>query len=205
MSKTQMGAVMSMFMAASIFFAPFLGALSDKVGCRWIIGISGIVIAVAGGLRYFANSAQDLFVCMFFLGAGYAALMTLFPKVVGSWFPPRMLATVTGICFSAFVLGLAVAMGTSAGILSPAFNGWRGVTVALGVVCLVVGFLWMVIYRDRQGEAGDHSEREAMMAGFKKVFKIKDVWLLSLKLNGYDSFTIPLNPHFRFEIPQLAL
>ena len=189
MSKAQMGGVMSMFMVASIFFAPVLGALSDRIGCRWIFGIAGIVVAAAGGLRYFANSTQDLFVCMFFLGAGYAALMTLFPKVLGSWFPPKMLATVTGICFSSFVLGLAIAMSTSAGLLSPAFNGWRGVTVALGAVCMVTGILWMILYRDRQREAGDRGDREAMMAGFKNVFRITDVWLLAF-FNGLQTTAI---------------
>jgi len=180
MSKTQMGAVMSMFLVASVFCSPILGALSDKIGCRWIIGISGIIVATAGGLRYFAGSTTFLFVCMFFIGVGYANLITLFPKVLGAWFPPKILATVTGICFSSFILGLAVAMGTSASLLSPAFNGWRGVTVALGAICLVIGIIWMIIYRDRQGEPDDPDEGKIIVSNFKKVFKIRDIWLLSL-------------------------
>ncbi len=183
LTKAQMGAVMSMFVVAAIFCAPVLGALSDKVGCRWVIGISGIIVAAAGGLRYFADSAVAIFICMFFIGAGYAAFMTLMPKVLGTWFPPEKMATVTGICFTALTLGIAVALGTSASILSPAFDGWRGVTAALGGICLVMAILWMILYRDRQVEAGGHGDGESMIASFKRVFKIKDVWLLSL-FNG---------------------
>ena len=183
LSKTQMGIVMSMFVVASIFTAPILGALSDKVGCRWVIGISGIVVAAAGGMRYFADSAIAIFVCMFFIGAGYGAFMTLFPKVLGSWFPPEKMGTVNAICMTALGLGMAIAMGTSASILSPAFNGWRGAVAFLAVICFIMAVLWMIVYRDRQVEADGSGDGENMLTSFKKVFKVRDVWLLSL-FNG---------------------
>jgi MFS family permease len=192
MTKAQMGAVMSMYMIASVFCAPIVGVLSDKIGCRWIIGTAAIVVAVAGGLRYFAGSATALFVYMFFIGTGCATFMTLFPKILGSWFPPKILATVNGICYSSFVLGLAVSMGTSANLLSPAFNGWRGVTVAFGAICMVMGLLWMIIYRDRQADSGDHHEGENV-ASFKKVFKIRDVWLLAFFNALLTASTVSLN------------
>ena len=38
----------------------------------------------------------------------------------------------------------------------------------------------MIIYRDRQAEAGDRDEGKIIVSSFIKVFKIRDVWLLSL-------------------------
>lgn len=180
LNKAQMGMVMGFVTLASLIFAPLGGGLGDKIGSRWVVTGAAVIVTAAGALRYYANSAGVLMLCMFFLGAGFAMMLAVMPKSLSMWFPPQDLAKANGICFSALGLGSAVGMGITPGILVPAFNGWRGTTVALACVCLAVGILWSLIYRDRQvpGQQPDHDVD--ILNNFKRILKIKDIWLISL-------------------------
>ena len=180
MNKAQMGTIMGASTLASILISPLAGGLSDKIGCRWVLGGVAILSAVAGGLRSVAGSVTELTMCMFFVGAGVVACIVLMPKVLATVFPREKLATMNAICFSFLTIGLAVAMGTAAGIISPAFNGWRGTSVAFSVICVVLGILWLLFYRDRETRADAQSEGKSMSGNFKMVLKHKEVWRTAL-------------------------
>ena len=84
LTKVQMGTVMGVLTFASLFFAPIGGAVSDKIGSRWALGASVLIIAVAGALRAYVESANGLIVCMFFIGAGMAVIGPNMPKALYS-------------------------------------------------------------------------------------------------------------------------
>jgi cyanate permease len=180
LTKAQMGAVFGAVTLASLFFAPLGGGLSDKIGCRWVLGGGALMVAAGGGLRFFVGGAIELILCMFFIGAGFAVFLAIMPKALSTWFPPQELAKVNGICFSSIGFGGAIAMATAAGFLAPAFNGWRGTTVVLASISLAMGILWVLFYRDRQTVADDQSKKGNILANFKTVLRIKDIWLLAL-------------------------
>ena len=179
LSKAQMGTIMGVITLASLFFAPIGGALSDKLGARWGFGIAAIIVALAGGYRYFAGSVTDLIVCMFLLGAGMAMYAPNMPKALGTWFSRKDLAMANGISISGMGIGGAVAMVTARSVLSPTFGGWRGTMVFLGGLVLLVAILWMIIYRDRP--AGDTAARKKpnVFENFKDVLKVRDIWLVA--------------------------
>jgi cyanate permease len=180
LTKTQMGTVMGTFAVAALFFAPLGGGLSDKIGCRWVLGGAAIIMAAGGGIRYFAGSATAFIICMFFLGAGFAVFMALMPKVLSTWFLPKELATMNAICFASITFGAAIAQGTAVRFMSPAFNGWRGTTLVLAGICLVMALLWLFFYRDWQTVTDAQNKEENIASKFRKVLKIKDIRLIAL-------------------------
>jgi cyanate permease len=102
------------------------------------------------------------------------------PKILGTWFPPKRLATVNGLCFASLTLGSALAMGTSVRLLSPAFNGWRGTTVFVGVLGLIMGILWIIFYKDPKTETSNQIQKTSMGGNFKTVLKVRDVRLFAI-------------------------
>ncbi len=179
LTKVQMGTVMGVLTFASLFFAPIGGAVSDKIGSRWALGASVLIIAVAGALRAYVESANGLIVCMFFIGAGMAVIGPNMPKALGMWFPRKELALANGLCISGMGIGGAVAMATATSFMSPAFGGWRNTLLVIGIAVLGMGILWVFIYRDREKEGAAEVKKQNMKDNFKKVLKVKDLWLLS--------------------------
>jgi len=116
---------------------------------------------------------------MLFLGLGFATLGPIFPKALGMWFPQKELAMANGICMVSMPLALTVAMGTSAGILSPVFGGWRNVMVILGVANGVTAILWIVLFREGRLHEESREGKQSILENFKKVFRVKDIWWAS--------------------------
>ena len=179
MTKADMGVIMGVSILASLFLSLIGGGISDRVGSRWIIGASIIVVALSGALRSIVGSLWSLTACMFFIGSGLAILIPNVPKVLGMWFSPQELATANGTCMLGFGLAGVIGIGTAAGILSPAFGGWRNVMVALGVFTLVIGILWMVLFKDVEIDTSNDRKEQSILENFKKVFKVKDIWWAS--------------------------
>jgi len=189
LTAAQMGMVIGVIPLASLFFAPLGGGLSDKMGCRWVFASGAVLVAVAGGLRYFSQSVVGFTACMFFIGAGIAIFTTLIPKVASIWFPPQDLAKANGIGMSSMQLGGAIGMALAVRFLAPTFGGWRETTVAVAILAVVAGLLWVLFYRDRVVAGGPVEPQENMSQNFKKVMKVKEVWLLAVV---YGIFMIDL-------------
>ena len=139
-----------------------------------------MMVALAGALRAYVESANAFIVCMFFIGAGMAVVGPNMPKALGSWFSQKEIALANGLCISGMGIGGAVAMATSASVMSPALGCWRNTMLVLGIAVFVVGILWMLIYKDPKQEGKIEREKPNMMENFKKAFKVKDLWLLSV-------------------------
>ena len=180
LTMAQLGMIIGVVPLASIIFAPIGGGLSDKLGCRWVFGAGSVLVAVGGGLRYLVGNVTGLTLCMFFIGAGIAIFITLIPKVASTWFPPQELGKANGIGMSSMQLGGAIGMALAAGVLAPAFGGWRNTMVALALASLFAGLIWILFYRERDVSDGGEPPKENMSENFKKVMKVKEVWIIAL-------------------------
>ena len=189
LSAAQMGMVIGVIPLASLLFAPLGGGLSDKLGSRWVFAAGAVFVAVAGGLRYYSTSIFQFTACMFFIGAGIAIFTTLIPKVASTWFPPHQMAIANGIGMSSMQLGGAIGMALAVKVLAPTFGGWRGTTVAVAVASLAAGLIWAIFYRDRSVEGGGAPQEANMSENFKKVMKVREVWLIAIV---YGIFMIDL-------------
>jgi len=180
LTKAQMGTIMGVITLASLIFAPIGGALCDKLGSRWALGASAVIVAAAGMCRYFAGSATDLIICMLILGAGMAMYPPNLPKALGTWFPRQDLAMANGICISGMGIGGAIVMATAKSVLSPNLGGWRGTVVFLSAFVLAVAILWMLFYKDRSTGTAAEKKKQNVFENFKKVLKVRDIWLIAL-------------------------
>lgn len=180
LTKAEMGSIMGIIVLSSLFFAPLGGGISDRIGCRWAAGMGIIIAAIAGALRAYTESSIGLMTCMFFIGAGLSVFAPNMPKALGIWFPRSELAFVNGISTAGLGLGGAVGMATSASILSPAFGGWRETMLVIAGCLLSMGILWMLLYKDRKAEGSTEEKSQSVLKNFKKVFRVKDIWLLSI-------------------------
>jgi cyanate permease len=131
-------------------------------------------------MRTFSGSAFDLIALMFIFGIGAALFSPPVPKALGMWFPSSELAKANGIVFTSMGIGAAIAMATSASFMSPNFGGWRGTMVVLGGISLVMAILWIILYRDRPIGATTEKKKQNVLDNFKKVFKVKDIWLIAV-------------------------
>jgi len=180
LTKAQMGTVMGVITLASLFFAPIGGGLSDRFGCRWALGGSAVIVALAAAWRYFSGSPTHLIVCMFMLGAGMAMFGPNLPKALGMWFSRKDLAMANGISIAGMGIGGAVGMATAASVFSPSFGGWRGTMLVTGLLIIIVAVAWMIIYRDRTDGKHAEKKKQNMLENFKKVLKVRDIWLISI-------------------------
>lgn len=180
LTKAQMGTVMGVLTLASLFFAPIGGALCDKLGSRWALGLAALIVAAGSVFRSFAGSVTDLIFCMFIMGAGIAMYPANLPKALGNWFSRDDLAKVNGICIAGMGIGGAMVMATARSVLSPVCGGWRGMVAVLGGLVLAVALLWMIIYRDRETGGAVSRKKQNVFENFKKVLQVRDIWLIAL-------------------------
>lgn len=180
LTKAEMGSVMGVLTLASLVLAPLGGGFGDRFGPRWVLGASVLVVAVAGALRAYVGSASGLIVCMIFIGAGMAMVGPNLPKALGVWFSQKELAFANGLCISGMGTGGAIAMGTAASVMSPAFGGWRNTMLVIGAGVVIMGLLWIFLYKDPQEGGAAKKKEQNLVANFKKALKVRDLWLLSI-------------------------
>ena len=180
LTKVQIGLIMGILTLPSIIFSPVCGAITDRIGSRWTFGLAIIITALAGVLRGFADSPNELVACMFVIGIGTTAIPPNISKSLSMWFPKNEFAMASGIALLAMTLAAALAMALAAGILSPFLGGWRNVMIVSGILTAITGLIWMVLFRDRKVQDAPKAKKAGFKEIFKKVFKIKAIWLTSL-------------------------
>ena len=179
LSMAQMGTAIGVFNLASPIFTPIGGAIADRFGCRWTLGVTTMILGVGACMRFFADTPGELIAYMFLLGVGFAPYGPLVPKALSGYFPPEELGKANGVVFSSFGLGGALALGTAASFMSPAFGGWRQTMMVLGLLSLAGGIAWMVLYRDPPKQAAAEATG-SVLDNFKLILSLRDIWLLSV-------------------------
>ncbi|MBW2369160.1 MAG: MFS transporter [Deltaproteobacteria bacterium] len=180
LTSTQMGTIMGVAMLTAIF-SPIGGILSDWIGCRWVVGISILIAATAGGLRSVADTHFELVACYLGIGLGFNFMFPSMPKILGQWFPSDKLGFVNGIHMGFMALAGAGVTAIAASLLSPALGGWRAVMLWLGASFFIVGILWILLYRDPvlKDTSPHPGKKPLLLDNFKKVLKVRDIKLLS--------------------------
>ncbi len=180
LTMAQMGTAIGVFNLASPIFTPLGGAIADRFGCRWTLGITTMILALGACMRFFADTAGELIAYMFLLGVGFAPYGPLVPKALSGFFAPESLGKANGVVFASFGLGGALALGTAASVMSPAFGGWRMTMMVLGLLSVAGGVAWMLFYRDPPKPATVAGAGGSVLANFKLILSLRDIWLLSI-------------------------
>lgn len=146
LSLGQMGLLLSAFSWSYALCQLPVGALVDKVGPRWLLGIGLVVWSLAQAAGGLASSFGWFVLARIALGIGEAPQFPAAARVVSNWFPPRSRGTPTGIYNSASPLGVALAPICLVPLI--AATSWHWAFFATGALGLLAAVVWIALYRD---------------------------------------------------------
>ncbi len=124
-----------------------LGWLIDKHGERRVVSVTMIIMGLAAiAAGRFASNYPTLLVFLVLLGAAYASVQPGGTRAILRWFAPAQRGMATGIRQAGLPLGTALAA-----LVLPALadaRGWQVALVAQGVVGVLGGLLFALVYRE---------------------------------------------------------
>jgi sugar phosphate permease len=163
LSLGQMGLLLSAFSWSYALCQLPVGALVDKIGARWLLGIGLVVWSLAQAAGGLASTFGYFVLARIVLGIGEAPHFPSAARVVSNWFPPCSRGTPTGIFNSASPLGVALAPL----LLSPLIvaTSWHWAFFVTGGLGLVAAIVWVAVYRDPVREQMSADERAYLEAG----------------------------------------
>jgi MFS family permease len=143
LSDTQLGLLMSGFLAVYTLAAPLFGALGDRRARPKLIAFGVGCWSLATSLSGFAGSYVALLAARASVGIGEAAYGTIAPSLLSDYFPAARRGRVMAIFFCAIPVGSA--LGYVVGGLMDVHFGWRVAFFVAGVpgLALAVLCLWM--------------------------------------------------------------
>jgi MFS family permease len=136
----QMGVLFSSYQWTYCFFLLLWGWLTDRIGTRFVNGLSVSIWSIAGMLTGVAVTFGSMLATRLALGAGEAASFPTSGKVVRQWFPASERGLATSIFNAGTFAGPAISAPLVAWLLLR--TGWRVSFLITGSV----GFIWVALW-----------------------------------------------------------
>jgi sugar phosphate permease len=146
LSIAQMGALLSAFLWAYAFSQLPVGVLIDRFGPRKLLAWGLVLWSGAQMLCGFVTGMTQFFIARLLLGIGEAPQFPSAGRVVRDWFAVRDRGLATGIFNGSSTLGTGLAAPVLTALML-AF-GWRWMFIVMGVLGLIAGVLWYLLYRE---------------------------------------------------------
>jgi sugar phosphate permease len=146
LSIAQMGALLSAFLWAYAFSQLPVGVLIDRFGPRKLLACGLALWSGAQMLCGFVTGMTQFFAARLLLGIGEAPQFPSAGRVVRDWFAVRDRGLATGIFNGSSTLGTGLAAPVLTALML-AF-GWRWMFIIMGLLGLIAGALWYLLYRE---------------------------------------------------------
>lgn len=191
LSAASLGSLSALYFYSYVAMQIPTGLLADRYGPRRLL-TAGLVLSTLGAVIF--ALAPSLFwagVGRLLIGAFVAVGFVCTLKLATHWLAPERFALAAGLLLVAGMMG-AVFAGVPLHLASEAF-GWRIVTLAAGIVGLVLACAVWIIVRDDptdRGYSGYVSTSHAKVSGetewqkLKRVFSYRNSALLALAPGG---------------------
>lgn len=203
-STAEVGLIASWYGAMSALGAIVWGGISDRIGPRIVMTISGLLFSIGCFLFGWFASESLLVACACWTVAGFGAsglYMATVPKLIGAWFVPEkrghaMRFITPGGSITGMVLGVVMPIGMSA-------LGWQSIFVVFGVIALVFTAFFFFLIRDDPYErntvpvgspAGTQlapplkEDKAARKGAYLKAMKLPIVWRIGIMYVFYQFF-----------------
>jgi MFS family permease len=168
LSSVQFGFIASAYLWTYALIQVPIGALLDKIGVKWMTRTGTILWSLATFMTALVSGYGLIILSRLLLGIAEAPVFPAASKATGYWFPlkERGLATsafdasakfsnVIGVPFVAFIVSL---------------YGWRGAFWATGILSVLYGILFWIMYRDpSQSKRISQEERTYIEEGGAQV------------------------------------
>ncbi len=184
LSLLQVGSVWGMVSLAGIFVSLPAGLLGDRLGIRFIVGLSCLLSGILGAARGLSGTFFILSVTVFIHSIVRMMLPINITKTLGIWFRGKNLGLANGIGAMGMGLGLMLGPMISATILSPLLGGWRNVLFLYGALSVVVAVLWFIFGREPPQDRADAGQTSTVpfRRAFSEVIRTRALWLIGLTL-----------------------
>ncbi len=191
LSAAGLGSLSALYFYSYVAMQIPTGLLADRLGPRRLL-IAGILVSTVGALLF--AMAPTLFwagLGRFLIGGSVAVGFVCTLKLATHWLAPEKFSLAAGLLLVAGMTG-AVFAGVPLHLASDMF-GWRGVTVGVAVIGLLLVLAVALIVRDdprQQGYAGfapEHDHQASDISEWKKlksVFGYRNTILLALAPGG---------------------
>jgi MFS family permease len=169
----QTGVLLSAFLWAYAAAQAPVGALTDRLGARPLLGAAMALWSAAQAATGLVSSLGQMILARVVLGVGEAPQFPVGARVARTWFAPKDRGLATGVFNSASTLGPALAPPIVTLLIVS--YGWRGAFIATGLAGLVTALIWLSLYRDRHGEA------DAAPAGtpWRRLLRSPTLWAMA--------------------------
>lgn len=146
LSNTELGLALSAFAVPYAFFQIIGGLIGDRFGPRKVLGVVGLLWALATAATGMATGLGSLVVARLGLGFGEGASFPTATSAMAKWMPEDRRGLAQGITHSASRIGNAVAPVVMAAII--ATLGWRVSFLITGALSLLWVIAWYGYFRD---------------------------------------------------------
>jgi MFS family permease len=165
------------FANGAFFMAVFLGQMPvgiafDRFGVRLTVAVLSVPMAAGAMLHGIADTGMQLAAARFLVGLGCAGSYTAGIVVISRWFEKPSWSTLISWQFALGQTGLVLAgtpLAAAVGLV-----GWRFPFVVMGLVAILVGYLFLQVVRDEPPGTPSPSAREpaprvGAFAGLRQV------------------------------------
>lgn len=161
LSIAEMGVLLSVFLWAYALCQLPVGGMIDRLSPRWLLGIGAMLWSLAQVAAGFVGTMGQFVWTRVFLGIGESPQFPLGARVVRNWYNVRDRGMPTGIFNSASTLGPAIAPPLLTALMVGL--GWRWMFIVIGIAGLVLGLVWILIYRDPSAHRLTAEERRYLL------------------------------------------
>lgn len=152
LSSTQLGWIFSAFGWSYALLQIPGGLIADRFSPRILYAFCLITWSLVTVCQGFARGFSSLFGLRLATGAFEAPSYPINNRIVTSWFPDNERASAIALYVSGQFIGLALL--TPVLVLIQVYAGWKGLFVSTGVVGLIWGIIWYLLYRDPLDHSG---------------------------------------------------
>jgi MFS transporter, ACS family, D-galactonate transporter len=160
LNAAEFGILLSSFLWSYTILQIPIGSLLDKVGVVWIQRIGNVLWTIITFLTATASGLGVLLLLRVLLGVAEAPTFSAASKSTGHWFPHRERGIATAAFDGAAKFSNVVGIPLLAAVVT--WGGWRAAFVFTGVISLLYGVAFWLLYRDpeRARREGKLSEAE---------------------------------------------
>jgi len=163
LSNTQLGLVFSAFAYPYLLFQVIGGWVGDRFGPRRTLFWCGMIWAAATITTGFVQGLTTLFIARVALGFGEGATFPTATRAMQYWTPAAGRGFAQGLTHAFARLGNAITPPLIAALMF--WFTWRGSFIALGLVSLIWGVVWVWYFRnEHQGSSRHHRGRTGIVA-----------------------------------------
>ncbi|MDG2055039.1 MAG: MFS transporter [Phycisphaerales bacterium] len=209
LSKANLSAMTGLFFFAYSIAQLAAGLLIDRLGSRWLIGVTAVMATLGGLLFVSSDSAFVMYLGRSLMAIGLSSAFVGALYLASKWFPVSRFGLMSGVTNMSANIAGAVGSWAIAGLpYKPVILWWAIINVVIAALILLI-----VKNKTPQIEIDDEEETMGMIKGFAFLFSSWQVWLACIFFTGLfgtflsyaDFWNIQIQQAYGYPIETAAL